>query len=312
MERISDPNCAAAYIGGNSVKKNHKENTVGPWAAQKLDALEAYLRYYNTALKNQPFTRVYVDAFAGSPVSKVRGSDVPPEPSPFFDEVEDFEAQEQFIFGSPIRALNIENGFHRHYFFDLDESRAQTLQELFEASGNVEVEVGDCNLLIRGLANTLHDRHVRGVAFLDPYGAHLEWKTVEALAATDTMEVIINLPVAMAINRLITKSGDVPKNWSDQLTRCFGTEEWRDIAYHVDKDLFGKNIISKQGDVAHRLLDLYMRRLRSIFPHVATPRLIRNTRNAPLYYLIWAGPNKLGLKGADYILKQGEKVRTPH
>ena len=40
-----------------------------------------------------------------------------------------------------------------------------------------------------------------------------------------------------------------------------------------------------------------------------SPRLIRNTRNAPLYYLIWAGPNKLGLKGADYILSQGEKVR---
>jgi three-Cys-motif partner protein len=291
------------------MRKDHKENTVGPWAAQKLDALEAYLRYYNTALKNQPFTRVYIDAFAGSPVSRVRGSDVPPEPSPFFDEAEDFEAQEQFVFGSPLRALNIENGFHRHHFFDLNKSRVQTLRELFKATEGVTVSVGDCNPLIRELAKTLHARNVRGVAFLDPYGAHLEWETVEALAATRTMEVIINFPVAMAINRLITKSGDVPENWSDQLTRCFGTEEWRDIAYHVDKDLFGQDIITKQGGVADRLLDLYVSRLRAIFPHIAAPRLIRNTRNAPLYYLIWAGPNKLGLKGANYILKQGEKVK---
>jgi len=69
---------------GARMKKDHQERTVGPWAAEKLDALEAYLNFYTTALKNQRFKRVFIDAFAGSPVSKVRGSDVPPEPSPFF------------------------------------------------------------------------------------------------------------------------------------------------------------------------------------------------------------------------------------
>lgn len=116
----------------------------------------------------------------------------------------------------------------------------------------------------------------------------------------------------MAINRLITKSGKVPENWSDQLVRCFGTKEWRDIAYQVDIDLFGQDIVTKQGDVANRLLEFYVRRLRAIFAHVATPRLIRNTRKAPLYFLIWAGPNKLGLTGADHILKQGEEVKKSH
>lgn len=291
------------------MKRDHRENTVGPWAAQKLDALEAYLNYYGTALKNQPFTRVYIDAFAGSPVSKVRQTGIPPEPSPFLDEVKDSEAQEQFILGSPIRALNVVNKFHSHYFFDLDESRAETLRKLCNEREDVTIKVGDCNPLIRELASSLHARKFRGVAFLDPYGAHLEWETVTALAATGTMEVIINFPVAMAINRLIKKSGVVPEKWSDQLTRCFGTEEWRDIAYRVNQDLFGNEVITKQGGVADRLLDLYMRRLRAIFPHVATPRLICNTRNAPLYYLIWAGPNRLGLKGANYILAHGEKVK---
>jgi three-Cys-motif partner protein len=65
------------------MKKDHRENTVGPWAAAKLDALEAYLRFYGTALRKQPFTRVYIDAFAGACVSKVRGSGVESEPSPF-------------------------------------------------------------------------------------------------------------------------------------------------------------------------------------------------------------------------------------
>lgn len=292
------------------MKRDHRENTVGPWAAAKLDALEAYLKFYGMALSKQPFTRVYIDAFAGACITRVRGSTGTIEPSPFFEEVDDTEAdeQEQFILGSPVRALNVPNGFHRHYFFDLDTTRAEKLRAVTNGRTGVNVEVGDCNPLIRHLAPTLKRRGVRGVAFLDPYGAHLEWTTIEALADCGTMEVVINFPLAMAINRLITRSGDVPDRWANQLTACFGTDKWRDIAYSREVDLFGTEVTTKHGDVAERLLELYIGRLRSLFPFVAKPRLIRNTRNSPLYYLIWAGPNSLGLKGAEYILRQGEKV----
>jgi len=98
------------------MRRDHRNRTVGPWAEQKLVALEDYLRFYNTVLKKRTFTRVYIDAFAGSPVSKVRVSDVPEEPSPYLDDTEASEAREQFILGSPVRALGIEEGFHRHYF----------------------------------------------------------------------------------------------------------------------------------------------------------------------------------------------------
>ncbi len=228
--------------------------------------------------------------------------------SPFFDDPDVTTAQAEFITGSPMRALNVPHGFHQHYFFDLDESRVEALRAAAKDRDGVSAQVGDCNPLIRDLAPSLKDRNIRGVAFLDPYGAHLEWATLEALASTGTMEVVINFPVAMAINRLITRSGDVPEKWSDQLTACFGSEEWRDVAYSLEKDLFGDEVLTKHGGVSERLLDLYIGRLKKLFPHVATPRLIRNTRNAPLYFLIWAGPNKLGLKGADYILSQGEKL----
>lgn len=290
------------------MKKDHRDNTVGPWAAEKLDALEAYLNFYNTALKNQPFERVYIDAFAGSPRSKVRGSDTPPEPSPFFDEEEALEGRAEFISGSPVRALGLNPGFHRYHFFDLDGGRVDKLRELCPDRNDVAFTVGDCNPMIRDLCRQLSDRNVRGVAFLDPYGAHLEWQTLEALASTGTMEVIVNFPVAMAINRMITKSGIVPDNWSEQLTSCFGTDEWRALAYSTEKDLFGVEVTQKHGDVPDRLLQLYRTRLKAIFPYVATPRLIRNTHRVPLYYLMWAGPHKLGLKGAEYILRQGEKI----
>ncbi|MEL8056783.1 MAG: hypothetical protein AAGK66_11540 [Pseudomonadota bacterium] len=55
------------------MRKDHRENTVGPWAAAKLEALEAYLNFYSIALSKQNFELVYIDAFAGSPVAKIRG-----------------------------------------------------------------------------------------------------------------------------------------------------------------------------------------------------------------------------------------------
>jgi len=38
----------------------------GPWTQHKLKILELYLDAYTTALKNQPFKLVYIDAFAGT------------------------------------------------------------------------------------------------------------------------------------------------------------------------------------------------------------------------------------------------------
>jgi three-Cys-motif partner protein len=36
----------------------------GPWTVEKLKALRKYLERYAQALKNQSFTRIYIDAFA--------------------------------------------------------------------------------------------------------------------------------------------------------------------------------------------------------------------------------------------------------
>jgi hypothetical protein len=80
------------------------------------------------------------------------------------------------------------------------------------------------------------------------------------------------------------------------------------MAYHRTLDLFGEEVTTKKEGVADDLLQLYLQRLRKVFSFVAPPRLIRNTRQSPLYYLLWAGPNELGLKVAAHILAQGEKL----
>jgi three-Cys-motif partner protein len=134
------------------------------------------------------------------------------------------------------------------------------------------------------------------------------WSTIEALGKTKAIEVIINFPLGMAIQRLLTKSGEIPEGWQISLGTFFGSPDWRELAYEKGTDLFGPKV-TKAQDSGAKLLEWYRGRLRSIFGHVSTARLIKNTRGNPLYYLIWAGPHKKGLEGADYILSKGERLQ---
>lgn len=295
------------------MKKSHYENIVGPWARQKLDGLEAYLNAYTTALKNQSFELVFIDAFAGAGKSKIRDAWSGADEDDILLLDDDFLlSEEQFIEGSPRRALSLDNPFDKHFFFDMDAGRASLLNDLKSEfpNRNIQVTVGDSNSLIRSLTPSLDRRLTRGVAFLDPYGPNLEWNTIEALGKTGKFEVIINFPLGMAINRLITKNGDIPDRWRQGLDACFGDNDWEDLVYREQADLFGETQRQKVDDAAKRLLDYYVRKLKAVFGHVASPSVVRNTRGAPIYYMIWAGPHPLGYKIADYILSKGDKIAT--
>lgn len=156
-----------------------------------------------------------------------------------------------------------------------------------------------------------HRTH-RGVAFLDPFGANLDWESIQKLANTKLFEVVVNFPLGMAIQRMLPNSGQVPDRWSTMLDSCFGTHGWFDEVYKPrEGGLFAVDGFEKREDYSERLLELYRARLHAAFGHVSIPHLIRNTRGAPLYYLLWAGPNKKGLQGANYILSMGERLSPP-
>lgn len=92
-----------------------------------------------------------------------------------------------------------------------------------------------------------------------------------------------------------------------QLDSFFGSDEWMADVYETRNDLAG-SVTQKRDDYVERLLQRYRAQLRQAFGFVSEPKLIRNTRNSPLYYLLWAGPHKKGLEGANYILGMGERL----
>jgi three-Cys-motif partner protein len=306
VERVSDSS------GSQQLTTGLPE--VGPWAREKLDALGRYLDFYTKVLKNQPWRTLYLDAYAGGGRAVLRtgerpllgGADLFIDAPPI-----DTETRE-LIDGSPRIALGVTFPFDRYILVDSDPDRVAELQAL-------KAEYGDrrtINVLKATAAEgidwvtrqPISRKTHRGIAFLDPFGANLDWASVQKLAATGLFEVVINFALSMAIQRMLPNSGDVPKAWADALDAYFGDHTWFDAVYEQGGGLFGTSSLEKRPDYSERLLALYRTKLRTAFGHVSSPRLIRNTCGAPLYYLIWAGPNKKGLEGADYILTMGERI----
>lgn len=290
---------------------------VGPWAKEKLGALGRYLDFYTKVLKNQHWRTIYLDAFAGGGRAVIRSAPrAPAGSSPLFAQVGDDEAadeeQQEWIDGSPRVALAVANPFSRYIFIEPDPARARELEALKAEYGSARAIRILPSTATDGIgwvvAQTISKATHRGVAFLDPFGAKLEWSSVQQLADTGLFEVVVNFGLNMALQRMLPNSGMIPDAWRKTLDAYFGTTAWFEEVYCEPGGLFGTTGLEKRADYSERLLELYRQRLKDAFGHVSTPRLIRSTRGLPLYYLLWAGPHPKGLEGANHILTMGERL----
>lgn len=299
----------------------HTDGKVGPWAEKKLDRLTKYLEAYTTILCKRKWCEAYyyVDAFAGGGDAPLRKKDVSKKDAqeslldiidPTFDPGQE---EQQYIKGSPTRALDIQHQFSAYLFIDNDPERIARLEELKEKYGSrrrIRIREGDANdiLLERLVQNPEIDwRRTRAVVFLDPFGMHVPWKTLEQLASTSAIEVFINLPVGTTIQRLLQTQGKITANRRQLLTSFFGTDQWEKVIYRDRDTLFGSET-EKIDNSGQHLARWYAERLAKLFGYSSSPYLIRNERGTHLYYLIFAGPNKTGAKIAKNILEQGERI----
>ncbi len=297
------------------------ESIVGEWAKDKLDRLRRYLKEYVKILNNQNWCRGfhYVDAFAGPGEHQIRqlGSEQPSEDVlSLFDEAAAFQRQEpenrDVIAGSPRVALEVSPPFSTYTFVDMNPARVARLNDLAKHAGpSVKVISANCSEFLRHKFIPSHNwKNERAVVFLDPFGMQVNWDTIAALAATKGIEIFLNFPVGMAIQRLLLRD---PSEYTPasrkKLDDYFGTDEWFSVMYKKRMTLFGETQ-DKVADSGEELLRWYKRRLASAFGFVSDASLIRNSKGGHLYYLIMAGPNKTGAKIASYVLSAGEKVRN--
>ena len=127
------------------------------------------------------------------------------------------------------------------------------------------------------------------------------WSTIEKLARTRHVEVFINFPVGMAIQRLLPRSGHFTDKQRKKLDDYFGDSRWFEQVYATEPGLFEREL-HKRPDAAERLVAWYRGRLEAVFGHVSSARLVRSSKGVYLYYLVFAGPNPTGAKIATHVL----------
>src|SRR5713226_8660317 len=95
----------------------------GAWTETKLEIVRRYLSIYATALKNQPFKRLYIDAFAGPG----KRSTKPVTKQLMLTGLEDLDEMRK---GSPRVALEIDPPFHRYLLIEKNSRKSSALQAL--------------------------------------------------------------------------------------------------------------------------------------------------------------------------------------
>ncbi len=286
----------------------------GEWTTRKLDVLAKYLQGYTTVLKKTPFQKLYVDAFAGTGYRDARrDDDTNLSQNPLLPELAESEPQ-SLLDGSARIALRTEPPFDGYVFIERSAERCAHLEglktEFPDFATRIDIRQGDANAEIQDLcARDWSSR--RAVLFLDPYGMQVEWTTIEAVAGTHAIDLWLLFPLGIAVNRLLTKSGDIPESWRRRLDRFFGTEDWYETFYTVETtptlyDDDQERVVKAKPDAIGQYI---IERLDGLFVGVAAePGVLRNSRNNPLYLLCFAVGNPRGkdiaLRIANHLLKE--------
>ncbi len=304
----------------------------GKWSKVKLAAVEAYFTAFNKALSKTPFTRVYIDAFAGGGRVKHKAdkkiasgstsdSDlftggpgvVNGEGVASSEESEETES-EMFRHGSPLLALEAVPGFHEFIFIERDPETLRQLEEQVRGSSAlkgrpVQFICEDANIALSQICRPEWRTKRRATIFLDPFALQIHWSTLEAIARTKGMDMWLLFP-AMAVNRMLPRNAEVPEDWAQRLNETFGDSSWRQEFYAVpdqrpSEDLFPATLPvckeTKLDDPFGRLSRYVTRRLKTVFADAVDPLVLKTESGSPLFLLCFAVANEKGAPIAKRI-----------
>ena len=255
---------------------------IGPWSEVKLDILRKYAGPYSRILKSNGFSHGYIDAFSG-PGLHIRKED------------------KHEVLGSPLVALSIDPPFDEYHFIDLQGEKIQFLRERVGARAGVNFYIGNSNtiLLQSILPRFSYNKRTRALCLLDPYKLTLDWNVIEYAGKSHAVEVFINFPI-MHMNRNCKREQieEILPGELAAMDSFWGDRSWRAAMFRETGQLnmFGETDWAKQEN--EDLVNTYCDRLREVagFGFVAKPLPMRNSKDAVVYYLIFAGPNATGWK----------------
>ncbi|MBB3224475.1 three-Cys-motif partner protein TcmP [Pseudoduganella umbonata] len=268
----------------------------GPWTFVKLELLKRYLNFYTTALQRQPFKRVYIDAFAGTGECEIKLPD----------------GSVSTIEGSAKIALEVTPAFDHVHLIDLKAKHAAALQVLANAedAGRVTVHRQDANAALQSILSRTNWQSTRGVLFLDPYGMHVQWSTLESIARTKALDVWYLFPLSAVYRQAAKDMNKVDEAKAAALDSVLGTTQWREEFYADTKQ---ESMLDDSGSRHKRtagtadIASFVHARLGSIFKGWVSEPVLLPENGPPMFALFFAVANpsetavNLSNKGAQYL-----------
>ncbi len=292
----------------------------GSWTEQKLDILEDYLKAYTTVLKNQDFHLTYVDAFAGTGYVDPDSRDER-QGQPAWGDALDVPTR-GVLTGSTRRAIAVtDKPFDSFVFVEQNRDYARELGSVKADYPNRAIRIvrADANSFLQkwcdsqnqilGIPWNSPGKRQRAVVFLDPFAVQVEWRTIAAIAATQSIDLWILFPLS-ALTRILPRGRQPDESYSALLDRAYGGDEWRTLyRTRIQRTLFGDETETVRAE-QQAIAQVYLDKLGSTFPSVSlSPKWFCNSRNSPLFAFMFAAANpgkggQIALNIANHLLNK--------
>ncbi len=273
-------------------------NFGGDWTKIKIEILVEYAKAYLAIMKDRKFFKLmYFDGFAGSGFI-----------------VKDKKVAIDITVGAARRIIEISEPrpFDSYYFVEKDPKNFALLEENTKKAfpkKTIHTVCDDCNKKIIDLANFLRDpknKNVRTLAYVDPCGMQVEWRSIESLRGLP-LDMWILVPTGLGVNRLLKKNGQISDAWLEKLEIFLGLsrEDIEKRFYKKTETLFEDiTIVEKEKDAIENSAKLYKSRLKEVFEFVSKPYELKNSSNSIMYHLFLTSNNKTAEKiGSDIVKK---------
>ena len=267
-------------------KYEHPDNLptweeAGKWTKDKLYFWKRYIDITTAAMVGNrafPGGLVYVDLFGGAGVCSLKGSN-------------------RRFPGSVIIAAHAKKAFSKIIVCENDPSLAEACRIRLSQSGTkseIELLTGDCNILIHQVVAKIPARSLT-LAFIDPKGLDAQFNTIETPAKSTRTDFVILFADAYDINR--NHEHVYRQDLNSKLDQVLGPyNDWRS---KLDK-------LSNPDHITKRQLfaDIYKRQLEKLLGYNFFDEKVMKCRGKPLYRLVYASKDKLGLKFWQEAVKE--------
>ncbi|MGH7924340.1 MAG: three-Cys-motif partner protein TcmP [Candidatus Binatus sp.] len=248
------------------------------WTREKLRYLEKYAQAFMTAMAPKraqgKWDRLeYIDLLCGPGLSVVR------------------ETNEEF-YGSPLIALRIKPAFDHLYFADLNPENISALKKrvLAQDADRVTFNAADCNIVVDEVLKRISNRTL-GLAFIDPEGFEVDFETLAKLAKK-RIDLLYLFASGIGVRRNLKNA---LRATNHPLDKWWGGKDWRELP--VARWAAGRSSEEPVEKVLRSFVSAFRKKVGSAGFQFQDEEVLpfSNTKNAPMYHLLYFSHDRAGL-----------------